>query len=96
MAGGGTNVMEQRIAVKIAELYTIGHDGIESALHHGMLVYKCESLDTHEEPLLGLIIAKRDRQQKGESMWYITTTLDHSLGRRMIDVGQATDAGDRV
>ena len=26
----------------------------------------------------------------------ITTTLDHSLGRRMIDVGQATDAGDRV
>ena len=26
----------------------------------------------------------------------ITTTVDHCLGRRMIDVGQATDAGDRV
>ena len=97
-------VMEQRIVVMIAELYTIGHDGIESTMHHGMLVYKCESLDTHEEPLLGWIIATtRHTSEGGEYVVLvdykdniITTTLDHSLGRRMINLGQATDAGDRV
>ena len=69
-----------------------------------MLVYKGESLDIREEPWLGWIIA--DTQQTAERGEYvalvdhedsiITTVLDQALGREMIDVGEATDVGDRI
>ena len=69
-----------------------------------MLVYRGESLNIREEPWLGWIIATtRQTAEWGEYVvlvdyedGIITTTLDHGLGREMIDVGQATDAGDRI
>ena len=88
----------------ISELYTSVYNGTKSTRYHGMLVYKGESLDTQDEPLLGWIFAKTQQTAFGGKYVVlvdygdniITTTLDHSLGRKMIDVGQTTDAGDRV
>ena len=85
-------------------MYASGYKGTQSSTYHGILVYKGESLDTHEEPLLGWIIAATKQTAVGGEYVVlvdyedniITTTVDHCLGRRMIDVGQATDAGDRV
>ena len=99
-------VMEhrQRTAVTIGELYASGHNGTESKRYHGMLANKGESLDIHSKPLLGWIIATTRRTVEGGEYVVlvdyedniITTTVDHCLGRRMVDVGQARDAGDRV
>jgi hypothetical protein len=93
---------EQRIAVMIAESYASGYNGTKSTRYHGMLVYQGESFDTDEESLFGWIIATTPQTAVGGEYVVlidygdniITTTLDHNLGRRMIDVGQATDAGE--
>ena len=69
-----------------------------------MLVYKGESPDTQKKTSLGRIMAATQQTAVGGEYVVlvdykdniITTTVDHCLGRRMIDVGQATDAGDRV
>ena len=81
-AGGGDVTMkhEQRIDLMIAELYTSGHEGTKSSRYHGMLVYKGESLDTDEGPLLG---------------WIITTTPQTAVwGEYVFSTGG--DEGDRV
>ena len=92
------------MAVMIAKVYARGHNRTESTRYHGMLVYKGESLDIQEEPWLGWIITTtRQTAEGGEYVvlenyedGIITTTWDQDLGREMIDVGQATDAGDRI
>ena len=74
--------------------------------YHGLLVYMDESFDTdvYEEPVLGWIVAATP--QTGDGGEYVAllvydedstiTMLDHTLGHQMIDMGQPTDAGDKV
>ena len=63
----------------IAELYASGYNGTKGTRYHRMLVYKGESLDTDEEPLLDWIIATTPKSAVGGESYYWWTMRTISL-----------------
>ena len=83
-----------------------GFNGNESKKYQGLLVYNDESFatDTDEGPLLGWIVATTPQTASGGEYVALLdynedltiTMLEHRLGHQMIDVGHATNTGDKV